>query len=202
MTRASIVEGAAVVFNDKGYANASLEVIAEQAQVTRGALYFHFKSKEDLANAVIEEQHRLARTDAEKSLSVAATAFEGMIRMSIGFARQLTTEIAFSAGIRLTTDGTASELSAKDPYRDWMDTFENLTGLAIEQGDFYATVQPLQVAKFIIPAYTGLQMVSDTLHEREDLFERVRDMWELLMPALILPERMAANREFLSLIRK
>ncbi|MCU1529920.1 MAG: hypothetical protein JWP75_3683 [Frondihabitans sp.] len=177
-------------------------MIAEEAHVTRGALYFHFKSKDDLANAVIEEQHRLARSDGEKALSIAGTAFEGMIRMSVGLARQLTTELAVSAGIRLTTDGTASELSAKDPYRDWMDTIENLATLAIEQGDFNASVNPVQVAKFIIPAYTGLQLVSDSLHDRQDLFERLRDMWELLIPALIRPERIAANVEYLALIKR
>lgn len=199
-TRASIVQGAARVFNERGYASASLELIAEQAGVTRGAMYFHFKAKDALANAVIEEQHRISRIQAEQALSQAGSALEGMILMTAGLARQLTTDVVVSAGIRLTTDGTASELSAKDPYLDWLQTFEKLTGVAIEQGDFNDDVDPVRVAKFIIPAYTGLQLVSDTLHDRLDLFDRVRDLWALLMPALVRPDRLAASRRLLDLV--
>ncbi|BDZ48462.1 TetR family transcriptional regulator [Frondihabitans sucicola] len=200
VTRASIVQGAAVVFDERGYANASLDLIAEQANVTRGALYFHFKAKDALANAVIEEQHRISRSYAEHALTEARSALEGMIRMSAGLARQLTTEVVVSAGIRLTTDGTASELSAKDPYRDWMDTFVTLIGLAIEQGDFRDDVDPVRVAGFIIPAYTGVQLVSDTLHDRADLFERVSDLWSLLLPGLVRPERLADATALLTLV--
>jgi AcrR family transcriptional regulator len=201
-TRASIIQGAAAVFNERGYANASLELIAEQSNVTRGAMYFHFKAKDDLANAVIEEQHRISRVYAEKALATAGSAYEGMLRMCSGLARQLTTEVVVSAGIRLTTDGTASELSAKDPYQDWLQTFENLIGMAVEQGDFKADVDPVKVSKFIIPAYTGVQLVSDTLHDRDDLFDRVRDLWELLIPGLVRPERLAEATALLAVIKR
>ncbi|GAA4675966.1 ScbR family autoregulator-binding transcription factor [Frondihabitans cladoniiphilus] len=199
-TRASIVEGAAAVFDEKGYARASLDLIAAEAGVTRGALYFHFKSKTDLANAVIAEQHRIARVAGEEAVAAASTAFEGLVRMSVGLARQLTTEVIVSAGIRLTTDGTARELSARDPYVDWTQAFRQMLGEAIEQGDVRPTVDADQVARFVVSAYTGLQLVSDSLHDRTDLFDRVRDLWVLLLPALIVPERMAANEKLLALV--
>ncbi|OMF69653.1 TetR/AcrR family transcriptional regulator [Paenibacillus glucanolyticus] len=41
-------------FTDRGYANAALEEIAEEAKVTRGALYHHFKNKQGLFLAVLE----------------------------------------------------------------------------------------------------------------------------------------------------
>ncbi|GAA4267894.1 ScbR family autoregulator-binding transcription factor [Frondihabitans peucedani] len=201
-TRASIIVGAAAVFNVKGFVSASLDLIADEAGVTRGALYFHFRSKDDLANAVIAEQHRISRQYAEQALSAAGSAFEGMIRMCDGLAHQLVSEVVVSAGIRLTTDGSASILSATDPYEDWMRTFENLTSMARDEGDFLETVDPERVAKFIIPAYTGVQLVSDTLHGRADLFERVRDMWELLIPGLVRPDRIDANRRHLELIKR
>ncbi|AMM19517.1 hypothetical protein AX769_04400 [Frondihabitans sp. PAMC 28766] len=197
-TRASIIDGAAAVFDARGYANASLELIADEARVTRGALYFHFKSKQEIANAVIAEQHRLSREDAERALATSASAFEGLLRWSVGLARQLTSEIVVSAGIRLTTDGTASELSAIDPYLDWMQAVEGLLARARDEGDVRATADPASAAAFIIPAYTGVQLVSDSLHDRTDLVERVHDMWALLIPGLIVPERVAATEELLA----
>lgn len=202
VTRTSIIQGAAVVFNDRGYANASLEVIAEAAQVTRGALYFHFKTKEELANAVIAEQHRTSRRAAENELAAATSAIDGMFRMCFSLARQLTSDVIVSAGIRLTTDGTASELSAADPYHDWMQTFRTLIQLGIEQGDINNYIDPDRMSLYIIPSYTGLQLVSDTLHQRTDLFDRVRDMWEFLIPAMIVPDRMPAAVELLKSIKR
>lgn len=200
-TRASIIVGAATVFNVKGFVSASLDQIADEASVTRGALYFHFPSKDDLANAVIAEQHRISREYAERALTAAGSGLEGMIRMCAGLAHQLVSEVVVSAGIRLTTDGSASALSATDPYEDWMRVFEDLARRAKDEGDFHDDVDPVRVAKFIIPAYTGVQLVSDTLHGRADLFDRVRDMWELLLPGLVRPEKLADSRRLLDLVR-
>ncbi|EGG36622.1 TetR/AcrR family transcriptional regulator [Paenibacillus sp. HGF5] len=41
-------------FTEKGYAHAALEEIADEANVTRGALYHHFKNKQGLFLAVLE----------------------------------------------------------------------------------------------------------------------------------------------------
>ncbi|RMI29636.1 TetR/AcrR family transcriptional regulator [Nocardia stercoris] len=71
-TRAAIIRSAAVEFGKSGYAAASLNRILEGSRATKGAMYFHFDSKEDLARAVLEaavERYRatterwLARTD-------------------------------------------------------------------------------------------------------------------------------------------
>ncbi|MFP3836098.1 TetR family transcriptional regulator, partial [Chryseobacterium sp. SIMBA_028] len=58
-TRLAVIEGAANVFADVGYGTASMADITQRAQVTKGALYFHFTSKRELALAVIEEQHAI-----------------------------------------------------------------------------------------------------------------------------------------------
>lgn len=54
-TRAAIVESAAAEFAKRGFAAASINLILEHSSATKGAMYFHFKSKEDLARAVLDE---------------------------------------------------------------------------------------------------------------------------------------------------
>lgn len=56
-TRESILDAASYVFCEKGVANAGLEEIAERAGVTRGAVYWHFKNKVDLFEALHESLH-------------------------------------------------------------------------------------------------------------------------------------------------
>jgi AcrR family transcriptional regulator len=53
-TRETILDAAERVFLERGVARTSLEEIARTANVTRGAIYWHFKNKVDLFGAMIE----------------------------------------------------------------------------------------------------------------------------------------------------
>ena len=54
LTRCSILDAAEEAFHAHGVAGTSLQNIAEAAGVTRGAVYWHFKDKADLFNAMME----------------------------------------------------------------------------------------------------------------------------------------------------
>jgi AcrR family transcriptional regulator len=53
-TRGCLVAAAAKVFTRRGYDNASLDEVAEEAGFTKGAVYSNFKGKEDLFLATID----------------------------------------------------------------------------------------------------------------------------------------------------
>jgi len=53
-TRQRLLAEAQRLFRERGYAATSLEQIAEAAEVTKGAIYGHFASKEDLLLGAIE----------------------------------------------------------------------------------------------------------------------------------------------------
>ena len=57
-TRESLVSAARVLFGRDGFNSTSLDDIASSAGVTKGALYHHFDSKEDLFRAVAESVKR------------------------------------------------------------------------------------------------------------------------------------------------
>ncbi|UTW06623.1 TetR family transcriptional regulator [Pseudomonas benzenivorans] len=54
-TRAEILAAAENLFLEQGVAHTSLEHIARQAGVTRGAVYWHFANKADLFNALLNQ---------------------------------------------------------------------------------------------------------------------------------------------------
>lgn len=54
-TRSKIVNEAASLFHHKGYTATGLDELLKNAGVTKGAFYHHFKSKKDVALAVINE---------------------------------------------------------------------------------------------------------------------------------------------------
>lgn len=55
-TRAQLIDAAATVFARRGYIAASLDEVADEAGLTKGAVYSNFESKEDLFQAVIEDR--------------------------------------------------------------------------------------------------------------------------------------------------
>jgi AcrR family transcriptional regulator len=82
-TRTRILDAAAKMFAEQGYANASLEKVASAAGLTKGAVYWHFSSKQDLFLAILEHslnqqlrllpgqiEHVLEANDPETALSL------------------------------------------------------------------------------------------------------------------------------------
>ena len=53
-TRQALLDAAEAVFYAKGVGRASLAEIAQAAGATRGAIYWHFKDKVDLFNAMMD----------------------------------------------------------------------------------------------------------------------------------------------------
>lgn len=64
-TREAILDAAEEVFIENGVSRATLEQIARRAGVTRGAVYWHFKDKNDLFTAMINRVRLPMRTLAE-----------------------------------------------------------------------------------------------------------------------------------------
>src|SRR3569833_355322 len=54
-TRQRIQQVALELFAERGYDQTSLREVAEQLEITRPALYYHFKTKEDILTSVVED---------------------------------------------------------------------------------------------------------------------------------------------------
>ncbi|MGN5376613.1 TetR family transcriptional regulator [Streptomyces lasalocidi] len=55
-TRAALLQAAAEIFGESGFAGASVNKIATRAGLTLGALYFHFENKESVAREIVRMQ--------------------------------------------------------------------------------------------------------------------------------------------------
>lgn len=54
-TKERVLDAAAKLFHDSGYAAATMRDVAELAEMKAGSLYYHYKSKESLLEAVLEK---------------------------------------------------------------------------------------------------------------------------------------------------
>ncbi len=68
VTRKTILDAALELFSRKGYDTTTLEEVAENVKMTRGAVYWHFKNKEDLLNSLLDEYEEILLNKAQKVL--------------------------------------------------------------------------------------------------------------------------------------
>src|SRR5262245_48803929 len=86
-TKQRILEAALVVFARYGYRQSSMEAVAEQAELSRQALYRHFPTKEALFAAGTRSLHAAADEAAEAAASTARAAGEdtaGVLAAQLG----------------------------------------------------------------------------------------------------------------------
>lgn len=184
-TRAAILDAAAGEFDERGYLGTSMDAVAERAGLTKGALYFHFTSKADLAGAVIARQHEVSRRYGEVAAARGTTPLEVLMWMSQGLASQMIHETVVSAGIRLSTEAATADVARQHPYADWIAVVTDLVRQGIDVGEVDPAWDPELVGRVVIPAYTGVQTVSDVLADRVDLYVRLRELWTVLLAAIV-----------------
>ncbi|MGD9483054.1 ScbR family autoregulator-binding transcription factor [Streptomyces sp. TRM70308] len=187
-TRQHIVASAAAVFDRDGFGGASLGRIIERAGTTRGALHFHFPTKNALAAAVIDEHNARMTAVVERVRRGDAGALEQMVVISKTTARQIDQDAVVRAGTRLLMELTyTGELPLA--YQVWIEACEELVREAVEDGDLVPTVSPQAMAYLVISGLAGIQMVSSVLSDRRDLDRRVDEMWETLLLGLVPADR-------------
>lgn len=185
LTRQAVLEGAAASFEKHGYGTANMTTILATAGVSRGAMYFHFSSKEDLAHAVIAAQHELAMAGTRRVLEHTPRAIEAIVLVSKEMARQLVTDPVARGGMRLTLEIGSIHGPIERPYLDWIDTIHELAVRAADDNDLLDGVDPAAFARFVVGAFTGVQTLSEVTNKRTDLYDRLREMWEMLLPGLV-----------------
>ncbi|WP_380278516.1 ScbR family autoregulator-binding transcription factor [Kitasatospora purpeofusca] len=182
-TRQTVLCAAAEVFDERGYAGATMAEILERAGVTKGALYFHFPSKEELALAVIEGQEAWLATWQPASESPMQT----VIDLGYAFAHALLDDPLLRGAIRLTIEHGSFTQPQIGAYQGWTDAARELLERALEADELRPGVRPAAAAGVITGAVTGIQLSSQVLTDREDLLPRMADLWALLLPGLVAP---------------
>ncbi|MFJ9056545.1 TetR/AcrR family transcriptional regulator [Streptomyces sp. NBC_00111] len=184
-TRAALIHAAAEMFDQVGYHGAGLNAILQKAGTTTGAMYFHFKSKEDLARAVIVEQAAELRwPDDGKGL-------QQLIDVCQYLSVEMRSNVLFRAGVRLAVEQSEVNLLDYSVYDWWGDQFRTHLTEARELGQLYPDVDEYAYPPVIVAAYTGTQIMSRLATNRADLPELIENMLRCLLPALAPPEVIA-----------
>ncbi|MFB0620604.1 ScbR family autoregulator-binding transcription factor [Streptomyces sp. AGS-58] len=183
-TRQRLLLAAAEVFDETGYEQAAVTQVVERAGLTLGALYFHFGSKQGLAEALMNAQP----TTIEPHLE--STGLQRVVDVTLVWADRMKRDPVLRAGVRLTVEQGSHGMNDASPFEQWRTLLRGHLDVARAGGELRAAVSPDRLARFLVGACTGMQVYSQLATQRADLMERVQDMWELLLPG-VAPESVA-----------
>ncbi|MFE9022867.1 ScbR family autoregulator-binding transcription factor [Streptomyces sp. NPDC007808] len=189
-TRTTILTAAAELFDRQGYECTSLSDIVEQAQVTKGALYFHFAAKEDLAQAIMELQARASRQVASEMDVKGHSCLESLIRTTFGITRLSVEGPIPRAGLRLAIGGVAIRPPLRHPYLELLDlTTRKLLGAA-KESDIHPDVDIEAAAHSLVCFFVGTRVVGRSLEPVARQPRRVAEMWHITIRGLVpVPRR-------------
>jgi len=200
VTREALLRSAGLVFSEQGYAATTLTDIVEAAGVTQGSLYFHFESKHALASELIVRQHANARATME-AVPTDGRGLDTIVLLSATIAGQIADDPIVRGGMRLSTESPRDfpEVASR-PYEDWVVACEAVLRRAVVEGDIAAERDVVALARFVMSAFTGVQVVSQALTQWHDLFPRLREMWQILLPTVLVESRHADIPRILAII--
>ncbi|GID94059.1 ScbR family autoregulator-binding transcription factor [Amorphoplanes digitatis] len=180
-TRQTILLAAAAVFDEHGYGAATIQEILTRAGVTKGALYFHFASKEELALSIMA-----AQLDSDP-LPSQPTRMQELVDLGLVFARRLQREPLVRASVQLAMDPWSEGLDRSGPFQAWIGLIEDLLNTAKDRGELLSHVDPRQTAEMLAGAFSGIQELSHVLTDREDLTHRIVVLLRHVLPSITLP---------------
>ncbi|AYE97506.1 TetR family transcriptional regulator [Mycobacterium paragordonae] len=195
-TRQQILRAAAHQFARRAYHDVGLDDILAEAELTKGAMYFHFRSKHALAVAIIEQHTSGGRAAVEDLLSRQLSGLETLIDFCYLIAVQdISKDVARAALHLIESVGRTEGLQAA-LLGGWVDALAIVAERAISEGDVASRWEPRDIGRLIVSMYLGLRQTSDLDDPRTFLLDLERN-WVLILAAVLQPDRADYFAQFL-----
>ncbi|MFE9427056.1 ScbR family autoregulator-binding transcription factor [Kitasatospora sp. NPDC006697] len=186
-TRRKLVRAGAETFDRHGYASATLGQIAENAGVTKGALYFHFGSKSDLADAVQLQGSAMLRDFLDDGGLSGRPPVQLLIDLTHWLAQALHEDPVTRAGCRIGSERAGQQQPVADLRRLWIDEVVVLLARAREGGELRRDAVAEGPETLLSAAVCGIEVLAGSGLSLPELRRKVAALWESLLPALVPP---------------
>ncbi|MFJ1662499.1 ScbR family autoregulator-binding transcription factor [Streptomyces anthocyanicus] len=179
-TRQRVLCAAGEVFAEYGYHGASVGQIMDRSHVTKGALYFHFASKEEMAAGVLA---RLQEPDITE-IPAGPVRLQTLITLINGYADPPLTDPVLRGALRLIGEPEFEGSAGQERLH------LTITGLltdAAHAGELLSHVAPTDTAELITTVLAGLRRFAPEPKAGDAAISRIAVMWRHLLPSIAIP---------------
>ncbi|MFF7953703.1 TetR family transcriptional regulator [Streptomyces griseorubiginosus] len=180
-THGRILDAAGQVFVKNGYEGATVNDIIRAAGVTKGAFYFHFREKRDLAVAILESTLQV------DGLVTQEFKLQEVVDVGMILSHKIIRDSKTMAALRLSLTHEARE-NYGTPWPEWIKFNNAQLKEAQQRGEIGPDVNTLAQAHQISGTWSGLVLTGHSIYgSLEGLEGRVADMYLNLMTVISHP---------------
>jgi AcrR family transcriptional regulator len=186
-TRDKVLVSAAHVFEQRGYDGAGMAEIILGTGMTRGAVYFHFASKADLASAIVDRHQSTwpsLRDAADREGAQGLVAVHHLLeRLSL----QLRDDLVARAAVRLAREADRIEADLDSPFDAWSDYIAYRLRQAQLLGQMRRDLDPVLYAGIVVGMFLGVDEFfsgAATTPFTGGVHRSLDAMWEMVLRGL------------------
>jgi AcrR family transcriptional regulator len=194
-TRQQIIRAAAHQFAQRPYHDVGLDDILAEAELTKGAMYFHFRSKHALALAVIDEQLARAGSAVQALVERKLSGLETLIDVGYLMAIEDICHDPARAVLHLLPVVGRGEGLQTTVLNNAVQALSVVAERAIAEGDVVDS-DPQDVARVLMTLFLGLRQAGN-LDEPEHFLRQVERALSLVLPGMVPSDRVDYFLQFI-----
>ncbi|WP_152392717.1 TetR/AcrR family transcriptional regulator [Paenibacillus guangzhouensis] len=188
LTRANIITAARGLFANKGYTATSIDEICAVTGYSKGSLYYHFKSKEDLFVQLAEEAFLHSWEAWDERSSSYETTIDKLYAYADYFVDTLEKPLNKAGEDFIAKVGLESEVGQKflAILMGYLARFETLVAEGVSSGEFRHE-NPKELAYILMSYYSGLSD-SYRMMDKAAMKQLYRNATRLILEGLANPD--------------
>jgi TetR/AcrR family transcriptional regulator, transcriptional repressor for nem operon len=195
-TREQILRAAAHQFAQRPYYAVGLDDILADAQLTKGAMYFHFRSKHALALAIVDEQTIRSGAAIQDLFTRKLSGLETLIDVSFLIAMaDITEDITRAAFNLLESVGRTEKLQVR-LLGGWTELLGEIAERGIREGDIVDRADPEDIGRLLVSIYMGLRQAS-SLDDPVVLLGDYQKALSTVLRGIVRPDKIDYFAQFL-----
>ncbi|MEV6809028.1 TetR/AcrR family transcriptional regulator [Streptomyces sp. NPDC051132] len=184
-TRRTLLRAAAGEFDRHGYTGSSLAQIARAADISMGALTFHFASKRELADSVVAEGNAATRALVDRLARYDGPPVQYVASLTLALIDLLERDPAVRAAARLAREDD------RCPHQ-WHALWAPVVWERLRQapGEVPAGTDVWALADLAVHLVSGIEATlrhPPCTDERRDSVKRLARIWRQVVPGITLP---------------
>ncbi|MEU2765064.1 MULTISPECIES: ScbR family autoregulator-binding transcription factor [unclassified Streptomyces] len=179
-----LVMSAAEQFAEQGFVRATLADVSKSAGVTKGALFFHFATKDELADVVQARGRDVLETLVEDLHDPGVSRLQALVDITHSLNDLLRENAFVRASVRITRERTHREPTPLDFYPLWLGRLWQLLDDARRGGELGRTVADVSARTLVTAAVAGVEALAWMGASRQDAEKWLSDLWGLVLPLL------------------
>ncbi|MGQ0840941.1 ScbR family autoregulator-binding transcription factor [Actinokineospora sp.] len=186
-SRTLLLRAAAELLSRDGYERAGMVAIAEAAGMTKGGLYFHFQSKDDVCDAVQEIAVARLTSFTERLREQQPSAARRLIDLTHALARWIGDEPEIGASVRMAREVGSQGVRFSRFVQSWVDAVRAEADAVARAGELTLGATPDVAALLASALCLGLDVLTslDTADSGIDMAKNLADLWALILPQMV-----------------